>query len=104
MPAALPWVLRLPTDHVGEGIELRQLSDYRGDRLVDEFLKLIEHVRPMHVSIVGGDPLVRYRELNQLLPELQRRGIEVQLVTSAVRPIPTGQNLQSGSVHRWFAA
>ena len=31
---------------------------------------------------------MRYRELNELLPELERMGIEVQLVTSAVRPIP----------------
>jgi MoaA/NifB/PqqE/SkfB family radical SAM enzyme len=40
------------------------------------------------VSIVGGEPLVRYGELNELLPRLSARGIHVQLVTSAVRPIP----------------
>src|SRR5262249_20861463 len=43
---------------------------------------------PIHVSIVGGEPLVRYRELGQLLPTLDKMGIEVQVVTSAVRPIP----------------
>jgi sulfatase maturation enzyme AslB (radical SAM superfamily) len=37
---------------------------------------------------VGGEPLVRFRELDVLLPRLSRMGIEVQLVTSAVRPIP----------------
>jgi len=37
---------------------------------------------------VGGEPLVRYRELNAILPQLAERGIHTQLVTSAVRPIP----------------
>jgi len=32
--------------------------------------------------------LVRHRELSQLLPLLDQIGVEVQLVTSAVRPIP----------------
>jgi sulfatase maturation enzyme AslB (radical SAM superfamily) len=31
---------------------------------------------------------VRYRELKTILPELSKRGIHAQLVTSAVRPIP----------------
>src|SRR5262249_38077414 len=44
--------------------------------------------RPLHLSIVGGDPLVRYREVTQLLPLLDVRGIHVQVVTSAFRPIP----------------
>jgi MoaA/NifB/PqqE/SkfB family radical SAM enzyme len=37
---------------------------------------------------VGGDPLVRYRELDRLLPLLEQRGIHVQIVTSAFREIP----------------
>jgi sulfatase maturation enzyme AslB (radical SAM superfamily) len=37
---------------------------------------------------VGGEPLVRYRELDALLPQLSQRGLYVQVVTSAVRPIP----------------
>jgi sulfatase maturation enzyme AslB (radical SAM superfamily) len=40
------------------------------------------------VSIVGGEPLVRFRELSIILPRLADRGIHTQLVTSAVRPIP----------------
>ena len=49
-------------------------------------------MRPIHLSIVGGEPLVRYRELNELLPVFDGMGIEVQLVTSAVRPIPEHWN------------
>jgi sulfatase maturation enzyme AslB (radical SAM superfamily) len=67
---------------------LRTLHDYRGDELVDKVLALVRRYRPIHLSIVGGEPLVRYRELDVLLPELARQNIEVQLVTSAVREIP----------------
>ena len=51
-------------------------------------LALVDRQRPLHLSIVGGEPLVRYRELTALLPLLAKRGIHVQLVTSAVREIP----------------
>jgi sulfatase maturation enzyme AslB (radical SAM superfamily) len=67
---------------------MRQMSDYRGDELVNATLAVVRRLRPIHLSIVGGEPLVRYRELSELLPRLDRMGVEVQLVTSAVRPIP----------------
>ena len=51
-------------------------------------LGLAEEFRPLHISIVGGEPLVRYRELGELIPKLNAMGIEVQVVTSAVRQIP----------------
>ena len=67
---------------------LGQLSDFKGEDLVNGVLGMVRRFRPVYVSIVGGEPLVRYRELETLLPKLDRMGIEVQLVTSAVRPIP----------------
>jgi sulfatase maturation enzyme AslB (radical SAM superfamily) len=51
-------------------------------------LALVDQLRPLHLSIVGGDPLVRYRELEAILPQLSVRGIHTQVVTSAFRPIP----------------
>src|SRR5204862_3808952 len=48
----------------------------------------VDRRRPLHVSIVGGEPLVRYKELASIIPLLVHRGIHVQLVTSAVREIP----------------
>jgi MoaA/NifB/PqqE/SkfB family radical SAM enzyme len=74
--------------HLGGEVTLRALSDYRGDELVQRFVRLVDQHRPLHVSIVGGEPLVRYRELEIILPELASRNIHTQLVTSAVRPIP----------------
>lgn len=73
----------------GNGVTLRVLSDLKQDALVQGILDLVDEYRPLHVSLVGGDPLVRYRELENVLPELDSRGIYVQLVTSAFRPIPT---------------
>ncbi len=67
---------------------LRQLSDFKGQELVDGILHLVDLHRPVQVSLVGGEPLVRFRELSVLLPLLSRRGVYTQLVTSAVRPIP----------------
>jgi MoaA/NifB/PqqE/SkfB family radical SAM enzyme len=73
----------------GNGVTLRVLSDFKQDALVQGVLNLVDEYRPLHVSLVGGDPLVRFRELENILPELDARGIHVQLVTSAFRPIPT---------------
>ena len=73
--------------HLG-GPLLRELSDYRGNDLVQRVLRMVDQHRPLHLSIVGGDPLVRYRELEVLLPLLNQKGIFVQIVTSAYRPIP----------------
>jgi sulfatase maturation enzyme AslB (radical SAM superfamily) len=56
--------------------------------LVQGVLALVDEYRPLHLSLVGGDPLVRYREVTRLLPLLEDRGIHVQVVTSAFRPIP----------------
>jgi MoaA/NifB/PqqE/SkfB family radical SAM enzyme len=73
--------------HLG-GTNLRSLSDFKGDELVRRVLDLVDEHDPLHLSIVGGDPLVRYRELEIILPKLADRGIHVQVVTSAFRPIP----------------
>jgi len=56
--------------------------------VVNRFLAVVDEHNPIHLSIVGGDPLVRYRELNQILPQLESRGIHVQMVTSAFRALP----------------
>jgi organic radical activating enzyme len=86
-PLRCPGCYAYEPEHLGE-TPLRQLGDYRGPQLVEAVLGLVRRYRPLHVSIVGGEPLVRYRELGVLLPKLERMNIEVQLVTSAVRPIP----------------
>lgn len=51
-------------------------------------LALVDELKPLHVSLVGGDPMVRYRELELLLPEMERRGVHTQVVTSAFRTVP----------------
>jgi len=87
-PLHCPGCYAYSPDHLGPATTLKQLSDYRGQDLVTAVAAVVRRLRPVHLSIIGGEPLVRYRELCQLLPLLDRMGVEVQLVTSAVRPIP----------------
>lgn len=88
-PLRCPGCYAYGDDHLGGGgVTLRGLADFKGDELVTRFMALIDRHRPLHVSIVGGEPLVRYRELGRILPMLAERDIHTQLVTSAVRPIP----------------
>ena len=87
-PLRCPGCYAYGDDHLGGDVTLRGLSDYKGEELVERFMALVDRHRPLHISIVGGEPLVRYRELGVILPRLAERGIHTQLVTSAVRPIP----------------
>jgi MoaA/NifB/PqqE/SkfB family radical SAM enzyme len=87
-PLRCPGCYAYGDDHLGGELTLRQVRDFKGQALIDNMLALVDQHRPLHVSIVGGEPLVRYRELNTILPELSQRGIYTQLVTSAVREIP----------------
>jgi sulfatase maturation enzyme AslB (radical SAM superfamily) len=87
-PLNCPGCYAYGNEHLGGNLLLTQVSDFKGRELVQRFMDLIDRYRPLHVSIVGGEPLVRFRELNEILPELDARGIFIQLVTSAVRPIP----------------
>ena len=88
-PLRCPGCYAFDTAHLGGGTLLRQLSDFKGDELVSRVLAVIDEHKPLHVSLVGGDPLVRYRELELLLPEIERRGVHTQVVTSAFRVIPS---------------
>ena len=88
-PLRCPGCYAYGEEHLGGGVTLRQVSDYKGEELVRRFMALIDEHKPLHVSIIGGEPLVRYRELGEILPQLAERRIFTQLVTSAVRPIPT---------------
>ncbi|MGI4828985.1 MAG: radical SAM protein [Janthinobacterium lividum] len=87
-PLRCPGCYAFDVAHLGNSTLLRQLSDFKGDELVTRVLALLDKHKPLHVSLVGGDPLVRYRELEQLLPQIEARGIHTQVVTSAFRVIP----------------
>ena len=87
-PLRCPGCYAYGDDHIGGGVVLRELADYKGQELVDGVLELVRRTKPVHLSIVGGEPLVRFRELDDLLPKLAEMGIHTQVVTSAVRPIP----------------
>ena len=87
-PLRCPGCYAYGSEHLGGGLTLRDVSDFKGQALIDGVIALVEKHRPVHVSLVGGEPLVRFRELDVLLPRLSQMGLHVQVVTSAVRPIP----------------
>src|SRR5215203_3087521 len=84
-PLRCPGCYAYEDNHLGGEVTLRQLSDRKGDALVSGILEVIDQMKPLHVSLVGGDPLVRYRELEVVVPLILARGTHVQLVTSAFR-------------------
>ena len=87
-PLRCPGCYAFDPAHLGGVRQLHELSDFKGDELVIRVLALIDEHKPLHVSLVGGDPLVRYRELELLLPQIESRGVHTQVVTSAFRVIP----------------
>lgn len=92
-PLRCPGCYAYEPEHLQQtGQTLRTVSDYKGDELVAKVLEIVREQRPLHLSIVGGEPLVRFRELDVLLPQLSEMKIAVQLVTSAVREIPKNWN------------
>lgn len=87
-PLHCPGCYAYGENHLGGEVTLRELSDKRGDDLVRGVLTLVDRHKPLHVTLVGGEPMVRHRELSRILPELSRRGVYSMVVTSGIIPIP----------------
>ena len=87
-PLSYPGFYAYGDAHLGGGVTLRQLSDLRGDALVEGIVTLVRRHQPVQVSLVGGEPLVRPRELTRVLPRLSAMRVHTLVVTSAVIPIP----------------
>src|SRR5215469_13821813 len=70
-PLRCPGCYAYGDTHLGEGApNLRSLSDYRGSELVDRIFRLVDEHSPLQISLVGGEPLMRHRELDRVIPEL----------------------------------
>jgi len=87
-PLSCPGCYAYGDEHLGGGMKLSELSDFRGDALVEGVLRLVRRHRPLQVSLVGGEPLVRHRELSRILPALGEMGVFTMVVTSGVIPVP----------------
>src|ERR1051325_11564469 len=69
-PLRCPGCYAYGDEHLGGGVTLRGLRDLTGDALVDGVLDLIRAQKPMQVSFIGGEPLIRHKELSRILPVL----------------------------------
>ncbi len=87
-PLSCPGCYAYGDSHLGGGVTLSELKDLRGDKLVESVIGLVRKHKPLHVSLVGGEPMVRHRELSRILPALSQMEIFTLVVTSGVLPIP----------------
>jgi MoaA/NifB/PqqE/SkfB family radical SAM enzyme len=87
-PLSCPGCYAYGDTHLGGGVTLSELSDLRGDALVGGVLQLVRKHKPLHVSLVGGEPMVRHRELSRILPALAKMEVYSLVVTSGVLPVP----------------
>src|SRR5579871_4711599 len=87
-PLTCPGCYAYGDSHLGGEVTLRELADLRGDALVEGVLGLVRKHKPLHVSLVGGEPMVRHRELSRILPELSKMNIFTLVVTSGVISVP----------------
>jgi MoaA/NifB/PqqE/SkfB family radical SAM enzyme len=91
-PLRCPGCYAYGDDHLGGAVTLRQLRDLKGDDLVGGVLELVRRHRPVQVSFVGGEPLIRHKELSRILPVISEWGIFSLVVTSAVAAFPIEWN------------
>src|SRR5438477_12633671 len=67
-PLSCPGCYAYGETHLGSEITLRELKDLRGNDLVEGVLGLVRKHKPIHVSLVGCEPLIRHRDLVCILP------------------------------------
>src|SRR5512146_2335737 len=82
-PLQCPGCYAYDPRHLNSDQTLRDLNEWKGDELESKILSLVARLRPLHVSFVGGEPLVRVDELTSLIRKLGTWKIEAQVVTSA---------------------
>lgn len=87
-PLRCPGCYAYGDTHLGGGITLSELNDLRGNELVTGVLRLVDAHKPLHVSLVGGEPLIRRHELDRILPALSEMNVFTLVVTSGVIPVP----------------
>ena len=60
-PLSCPGCYAYDAAHLGGDVTLREMNDRKGQALIDGVLRVVDRFKPLHLSVVGGDPLVRYR-------------------------------------------
>jgi MoaA/NifB/PqqE/SkfB family radical SAM enzyme len=90
-PLKCPGCYAYDDAHLGGVQKLRDLNDRRGQSLVQGVLEVVDRLKPLHLSIVGGDPLVRFRELELLILTKYKRA-----------PLRTWLNILDDFIFVWW--
>ena len=89
-PLSCPGCYAYGDTHLGGGVTLsRTQRPSRRSNSSRAFCGWCASTSRLHVSLVGGEPMVRHRELDRILPALSQMGVFTLLVTSGVIPVPT---------------
>jgi MoaA/NifB/PqqE/SkfB family radical SAM enzyme len=94
-PLSCPGCYAYQPNHVS-GVGLESVADLSGEPLIAGVLALVKERKPLALFVVGGEPLVRVKELSRILPEVCKRGILVEVITSGVIAIPKEWNRLAG--------
>src|ERR1044072_5399527 len=54
-PLKCPGCYAYDDAHLGGGVTLRGLNDRKGQELIDGVLEVVDRLKPLHLSIDGGD-------------------------------------------------
>ena len=108
-PLSCPGCYAYGDSHLGGEVTLRELSDFRGTALVNGILELVRKHKPLHVSLVGGEPMMRHRELSEVPASAEQNG---RLHTCGYQRRDTRfprvwmkiPRLARGGIRRWAAA
>jgi organic radical activating enzyme len=90
-PLCCPGCYAYEPEHLGEVGPLRSLADRKGADLIEGVIALVRRYRALHVSIVGGEPLVRFRQVDVLLPR------RISRIGKAKKAIPESLSTGYGS-------
>ena len=80
-PLSCPGCYAYGDSHLGGEKTLTQLSDFRGDALVQGVLDLVRQHRPLQVSLVGGEPMMR-KDLFPIARRARELGLRVNMITN----------------------
>ena len=87
-PLSCPGCYAYGDAHLGGEKTLRDLSDLRGDALVEGVLNWCGGIDPRMYRWSVASRMIRHRELWRIIPRLNAMGVSPMVVTSGVIPIP----------------
>ena len=88
-PLRCPGCYAYGSEHLGGGITLREVSDFKGQALIDGVIELVGSTAPCTSRSSAASRSSAFASSTCCCRASRQMGLHMQVVTSAVRPIPT---------------